>query len=136
MALDFSYYRVIGHIFRYSPSSYQEADNLRSLSDLSGEREKKQLKHADESEPEQQPEQISAGGENYLQSTATSISFTTLSSCQKKADSKAAERGVKLAPDEKELKRRYTRRHREELQPDDDEEDRRYTLYITWYLHY
>jgi len=41
----------------------------------------------------------------------------------KKAESKAAEQGIKLAPDEKELKRWYTERRSHEVSQGDDEDD-------------
>lgn len=42
----------------------------------------------------------------------------------KKADTKASERGFKLAPDEKDLKRWYTqRRTQDDSQPDDDDDE-------------
>ncbi|KAF5346054.1 hypothetical protein D9756_010828 [Leucocoprinus leucothites] len=104
-------------------------DLLRQKAGLE-ERQKKQFKHADESEPEQQPERISAGGElptinghiNLFHDVEQDM--VAALTVAKKAESKAAERGVKLAPDEKELKRWYTRRHREESQADDGDEDR------------
>lgn len=45
----------------------------------------------------------------------------------KKADAKAVERGVKLAPDEKELRRWYTqRRTRDDSPVEEDDDDKRY----------
>ena len=41
----------------------------------------------------------------------------------KKTESKAAEQGIKLAPDEKELRRWYTERRSHEVPQDDDEDD-------------
>ena len=41
----------------------------------------------------------------------------------KKTEPKAAEQGIKLAPDEKELRRWYTERRSHEVPQDDDEDD-------------
>jgi hypothetical protein len=51
----------------------------------------------------------------------------------KKAEPKASEQGVKLAPDEKELKRWYTEhRNRDDTQAEPDgDDDRRYALFFT-----
>jgi hypothetical protein len=51
----------------------------------------------------------------------------------KKPDSKTSQQGVKLAPDEKELRRWYTlQRSQRESQAYEDDDDRRYFVFPSW----
>ncbi|KXN92797.1 hypothetical protein AN958_04724 [Leucoagaricus sp. SymC.cos] len=110
-------------------------DLLRQRAGLSGRGKKSSKRKEEESEPELEVEErIAAGGQ--LPTTNGHINLfhdveqnmvAALTTVQK-ADAKASERGVKLAPDEKELKRWYTQRRGDDDSQLDDADDggRRY----------
>ncbi|KXN92796.1 hypothetical protein AN958_04723 [Leucoagaricus sp. SymC.cos] len=105
-------------------------DLLRQRAGLGGRSKKSSKRKEEESEPElEAKERIAAGG--HLPTTNGHINLfhdveqnmvAALTTVQK-ADAKASERGVKLAPDEKELKRWYTQRRGDDDSQLDDADD-------------